>query len=52
MMVLAVSLRLIQETRADNAAAKLKAMIKVTATVFRDGQAKEIPLQQLVPGDM
>ena len=52
MMVLAVSLRLIQETKADNAAAKLKAMIKVTATVVRDGQPKEIPLQQLVPGDI
>ena len=27
-------------------------MIKVTATVVRDGQPKEIPLQQLVPGDV
>lgn len=52
MMVLAVSLRLILETRADNAAAKLKAMIKVTATVLRNGRPKEIPLQQLVPGDI
>jgi Mg2+-importing ATPase len=52
MMLLAVSLRLIQETRADNAAAKLKAMIKVTATALRDGQPKEIPLQQHVPGDV
>jgi len=52
MMVLAITLRLIQETRADNAAAKLKAMIKVTATAVRDGQPKEVPLQQLVPGDM
>jgi len=47
-----VSLRFVQETRADNAAAKLKAMIKVTATVIRDGQPREIPLQQLVPGDV
>ena len=52
MIVLAVLLRLIQETKADNAAAKLKAMIKVTATVVRGGQPKEIPLQQLVPGDI
>jgi Mg2+-importing ATPase len=52
MVILGVSLRLVQETRADNAAAKLKAMIKVTATVLRDGEAKEIPLQQLVPGDV
>jgi len=52
MVFLGVSLRFVQETRADNAAAKLKAMIKVTATVLRDGQPKEIPIQQLVPGDV
>src|SRR5580692_648688 len=52
MIVLAVLLRLIQETKADNAAAKLKAMIKVTATVLRDGEPKEIPLRELVPGDV
>ena len=52
MVVLGLSLRFVQETRADTAAAKLKAMISVTATVFRGGQASEIPLQQLVPGDV
>src|SRR5882672_6618426 len=52
MVVLGLSLRFVQETRADTAAAKLKAMISVTATVLRDGQAREIPLQQLVPGDV
>ena len=52
MVVLAVTLRLVQETKADNAAAKLKAMIKVTATVLRNGEQKEVPLQQLVPGDI
>ncbi|HKW31353.1 MAG TPA: magnesium-translocating P-type ATPase [Verrucomicrobiae bacterium] len=52
MVVLGLSLRFIQETKADNAAAKLKAMIKVTATVLRDGQAQEVPLRQLVPGDV
>ena len=52
MVVLGVSLRFIQETKADNAAAKLKAMIKVTATVVRGGQAREIPLKELVPGDV
>jgi Mg2+-importing ATPase len=52
MVMLGLSLRFIQETRADNAAAKLKAMISVTATVMRDGQPKEIPLQHLVPGDV
>ncbi|MCL2648600.1 MAG: magnesium-translocating P-type ATPase [Phycisphaerales bacterium] len=52
MIVLGVLLRFIQEARADTAAAKLKAMIRVTATVVRDGQASEIPLSQLVPGDI
>jgi Mg2+-importing ATPase len=47
-----LSLRFIQETKADNAAAKLKAMIKVTATVIRDAQPKEIPLREIVPGDV
>ena len=39
MVVLGVSLRFVQETKADTAAAKLKAMIKITATVVRDGRA-------------
>jgi Mg2+-importing ATPase len=52
MVVLGISLRFILETKADNAAAKLKAMIKVTATALRDGQPKEIPLKELVPGDV
>jgi Mg2+-importing ATPase len=52
MVFLGLSLRFIQETRADDAAAKLKAMITVTATVVRNGQAKELPLRELVPGDI
>jgi P-type Mg2+ transporter len=52
MVVLSAGLRFWQEARADAAAAKLKAMIHVTATVIRDGQPKEIPLRDLVPGDI
>jgi P-type Mg2+ transporter len=52
MVVLGVSLRFFQEARADAAAAKLKAMIHVTATVIRDGAEREIPLAELVPGDI
>ncbi len=52
MVVLSVALRFIQEARADAAAAKLKAMIHVTATVIRDGSAREMPLRDLVPGDI
>src|SRR5215469_9929542 len=52
MVALGMSLRFVQETKADNAAAKLKAMITVTATVERNGQVREIPLRDLVPGDI
>ena len=52
MVVLGATLRFVQEARADAAAAKLKAMIHVTATVLRDGVAKEMPLRDLVPGDI
>ena len=43
-------LRFIQESKADAAAAKLKAMINVTATVVRDGKTREVPLRELAPG--
>jgi len=52
MVVLGVVLRFVQEARADDAAAKLKAMITVTATVVREGRPREIPLAELVPGDV
>jgi len=52
MIAMGVALRLIQEAKADHAAAKLKAMISVTATAIRDGQAHELPVSQLVPGDV
>jgi Mg2+-importing ATPase len=52
MVILGVLLRFVQETRADAAAEKLKAMINVTATVVRAGREEEIPLKQLVPGDV
>src|SRR5665213_1386588 len=52
MVVLSATLRFVQEARADAAAAKLKAMIHVTANVFRDGKALEMPLRDLVPGDV
>jgi len=52
MVLLGVILRFVQEARADSAAAKLKAMISVTATVVRNGRTQEVPLNQLVPGDL
>jgi Mg2+-importing ATPase len=52
MLMLGVALRFVQESRADAAAAKLEAMISVTAAVVRDGQEEDIPLKELVPGDV
>jgi len=52
MIALSLGLKLIQEAKADSAAAKLKAMISVTATVIRDGKSEEIAVSRLVPGDV
>jgi P-type Mg2+ transporter len=52
MVLLGVTLRFTQESRADSAAKKLRAMIKVTATAIRGGTAQEVPLADLVPGDV
>ncbi len=52
MIALGVSIKLVQEAKADNAAAKLKAMISVTAAVLRDGQIQELSVSQLVVGDV
>ena len=51
-VLLSVLMRFFQETRADAAVAKLKAMINITATVVRGGQQREVPLDHLVPGDV
>lgn len=52
MVALSVGLRFFQESRADAAAEKLRAMIHVTATVVRGGVTRELPLRELVPGDL
>lgn len=52
MVILGVVLRFVQEARADTAAAKLRALISVHATVLRDGQPQEVPIGRLVPGDL
>ncbi len=43
MVALSAGLRFLQEARADASAARLKAMIHVTATVLRDGKRKRDP---------
>src|SRR5579859_4188423 len=52
MIALGVGLKLVQESKANDAAAKLKAMISVEATVLRGGAPQEIALARLVPGDV
>ncbi len=52
MILMGVTLKLVQEAKADSAAARLKAMISVTATVVREGKPIEIAVSQLVPGDV
>ncbi len=52
MVVLGIVLRYFQELRADRAAEQLQAMVKTTATVLRDGERREVPLKELVPGDI
>ncbi|HWR28583.1 MAG TPA: magnesium-translocating P-type ATPase [Negativicutes bacterium] len=52
MVLLGVVLRFYQEMRADNAAEKLKAMVSTKSTVVRDGKDIEVPLHNLVPGDI
>jgi P-type Mg2+ transporter len=52
MIALSVGLRLFQEIKATTAAAKLRAMISVTANVIRSGALQEIAIANLVPGDI
>ncbi len=52
MVLLGVVLRFVQERRADSAVEKLSALISTTVSVIRGGGMKEIPLRELVPGDL
>jgi Mg2+-importing ATPase len=52
MAVFSVLLSFIQEHRASREAQALSEMVRATATVFRDGQAKEIKIREIAPGDI
>ncbi|WP_040267896.1 magnesium-translocating P-type ATPase [Pseudomonas rhodesiae] len=54
MVVLSTLLRFWQEAKSNKAADALKAMVSNTATVLRrdDGKRIELPIKQLVPGDL
>ncbi|WP_179415643.1 magnesium-translocating P-type ATPase [Mucilaginibacter sp. E4BP6] len=53
MVMLSAMLRFVQEFRSNQAAEKLKSMVKTTATVLREQTGREeIDIKQLVPGDI
>ena len=52
MVVLSVFLSFIQETRSTRAVEKLQKMVKTTVSVLRDGKEVEVPLEEIVPGDV
>ncbi len=52
MAAISVILSFAQEYRAGKEAERLRAMVRTTATVYRDGIKKEIDLRNLVPGDI
>jgi Mg2+-importing ATPase len=52
MVVASVTLAFVQERRSNRAAAQLKAMVRTNATVLRGGVSRELPIEQLVPGDV
>jgi len=52
MAVISVILSFVQEYRAGRAAEKLSEMVKTTTAVLRNGKVKEIPITNIVPGDI
>lgn len=52
MVTISGLLRFIQEGKSNKAGENLKAMIKTSATVTRDGITEEISILELVPGDV
>jgi len=52
MILISVGLSYVQETRSNRAVEKLKEMVQTTCTVRRDGRDVEVPMADLVPGDV
>ncbi|MDK9714506.1 MAG: magnesium-translocating P-type ATPase [Sulfuritalea sp.] len=51
-VLLSVTLDFVQEHRANAAAEKLKLSVSVRVSVVRDGQPSDVPVSELVPGDI
>ena len=52
MILLSVGIRFIQEYRSPKASLALKELIETTCGITRDGVTTEIPIDEVVPGDI
>lgn len=52
MIVFSAGLHFVQEYRSQQASLALKELIETTASVTRDGMTNEIPIDEIVPGDI
>ncbi len=52
MVFLSVFLSYFQESRSSRAVERLQKLVKTTVTVLRDGKEAEVPLEDIVPGDV
>src|SRR5450755_129373 len=52
MVLMSVTLDFVQEYRAGRAAQRLRQSVQIRATVLRGGVAKEVPVTQIMPGDV
>ena len=51
-VILSVTLDFVQEYRAGKAAEKLRLAVSLRATVMRDGKSLDVPVAEVVPGDI
>jgi Mg2+-importing ATPase len=52
MVLMSVTLDFVQEYRAGRAAQQLRQSVQIRASVLRDGVAKDVPVTQIVPGEV
>lgn len=52
MAIMSVALSFSQEYRASKEVEKLSEMVRTTSTVYRDGKPTELPIREIVPGDI
>jgi Mg2+-importing ATPase len=52
MAVMSVMISFFQEYRAGKEASKLSEMVRTTATAYRNGKPREVPIREIVPGDI